>query len=63
MNKRHLHHNLQCSTLSLQYGLLDLHTVFGLPENDNALSLQAGVSAKSSEEQPQDKVIEGAQHR
>ncbi len=38
--------------------MLDLHTVLGLPENANALSLQAGVSAKSSEEQPQDKVID-----
>ncbi len=29
-----------------------------LPKDDNALSLQAGVSAKFSEEQPQDKVID-----
>jgi len=38
--------------------LLDLHTVSGLPKNDNALSLQAGVSAKSLDEQPQDKVTD-----
>ena len=41
--------------MSLQYGLADLRIVENVSKDDNALDLQAGVSA---EEQPQVKVIE-----
>ena len=53
-------HNAAHSCCSMACWTCALSEIYlsALPKDDNALSLQAGVSAKFSEEQPQDKVID-----